>query len=249
MPSSPDVVREVGRQLTALGWVSDLLVGGSVASGDYLPAVSDIDLVAVVKGPMDAGRLDVLSSLHRGLDSSVGLGLRVGCVYADEARVLDPQARHATWTHGSPVMRILSGVTRAELVRHGYAVFGRTPLEILPAMSDDEVRRAALAELTGYWAWAIRRPTLWLDTAFADLSLLSMARGRHTMATGELITKTQAVDLLDAPAWLIDQIRRRRRCEDVASPRLRAAAAAWRDAHRTVTHARLAPHPQRNDGA
>jgi hypothetical protein len=30
--------------------------------------------------------------------------------------------RHPTWTHGQVVDRILSGITRAELVRHGYAV-------------------------------------------------------------------------------------------------------------------------------
>jgi len=56
------------------------------------------------------------------------------------------------------VLRILSGIARAELVRFGYAVLGRSPLEVLPGMSDDDVRDAARAELTGYWAWAARTP-------------------------------------------------------------------------------------------
>ncbi len=78
--------------------------------------------------------------------------------------------------------------------RHGWAVRGRSPLDVLPAMSDDDVREAARTELTGYWTWAARRPWLWLDPVIADLGLTSMARGRHTLATGELLTKSQAVE-------------------------------------------------------
>lgn len=221
-----------------LGWVTDLLVGGSLATGDYAPGISDLDLVALVDGPVDTTRQVVLAELHRGLDEGTGLGLKLGCVYVDRARLLDLEALHPTWSHGSLVQRILSGVARAELVRHGYAVFGRAPLDVLPAMSADDVREAARAELTGYWTWAARRPTLWLDPVIADLGLTSMARGRHTLATGELLTKTRAIEQADAPAWLIDQLRSRRRGEDVTSPRVRTALIAWRDARRTVARAR-----------
>ncbi len=105
-------------------------------------------------------------------------------------------------------------------------------------MSDDDVRAAARAELTGYWTWAARRPWLWLDPIIADLGLTSMARGRHTLATGELLTKTRAVERAAAPAWLIDQLRARRRGEDITSPRLRTALIAWRETRQTVARAR-----------
>lgn len=231
-------MEELGSRLVPLGWVTDLLVGGSLATGDYAPGISDLDLVALVDGPVDTTRQVVLAELHRGLDEGTGLGLKLGCVYVDRARLLDLEALHPTWSHGSLVQRILSGVARAELVRHGYAVFGRAPLDVLPAMSADDVREAARAELTGYWTWAARRPTLWLDPVIADLGLTSMARGRHTLATGELLTKTRAIEQADAPAWLIDQLRSRRRGEDVSSPRVRTALIAWRDARRTVARAR-----------
>jgi hypothetical protein len=235
---SPPVVEELGSRLVALGWVTDLLVGGSLATGDYAPGISDLDLVALVDGPVDTARQVVLAALHRGLDEGTGLGLKLGCVYVDRARLLDLEALHPTWSHGSLAQRILSGVARAELVRHGYAVFGRAPLDVLPAMSADDVREAARAELTGYWTWAARRPTLWLDPVIADLGLTSMARGRHTLATGELLTKTRAIEQADVPAWLIDQLRSRRRGEHVTSPRVRTALIAWRDARRTVARAR-----------
>ena len=238
MSSSPPVVEELGSRLAGLGWVTELLVGGSLAAGDYVPGISDLDLFALVDGPVGITRRSVLTTLHRELDQGTGAGLKLGCGYVDASRLLDLNALHPTWTHGSLVQRILSGVARAELLGQGYAVFGRAPLDVLPVMSDDDVREAARTELTGYWAWAVRHPTMWLDPVIADLGLTSMARGRHTLATGGLLTKTRAIGQADAPAWLIDQLLARRRGEDVTSPRLRTALIAWRDARRTVARAR-----------
>jgi hypothetical protein len=163
--------------------------------------------------------------------------LDLGCVYVDAGRLADPGALHPTWTHGSLVQRSLSGVTRVELVRHGFAVLGRPPATVLPAMTDDDVRRAARAELCGPWAQAVRRPLWWLNPVFADLGLTSMARGRHVLQTGQLLTKTQAIERARAPAWLKDQLRARRQGQRIASPRTRTALIAWQDARRTVASA------------
>jgi hypothetical protein len=159
-------------------------------------------------------------------------------VYVDAGRLADLRALHPMWTHGALVQRSLSGVTRAELVRYGFAVLGRPPPAVLPEMTDDDVRRAARAELCGYWAYAARRPLWWLSPVIADLGLTSMARGRHAMATGQLLTKTQAIEQAHAPSWLKDQLRARRQGQRVASPRARTALIAWRDARRTVAGAR-----------
>lgn len=237
MVTAPPAVREFGEKVAALGWVTDLLVAGSLATGDYVPGVSDLDLVAVTDGPVEAGRQAELATVHRRLDTGTGSGLDLGCVYVDVATLCDVRMRHPTWTHGQLVARILSGITRAELVRHGYPVFGRAPRDVLPPMSDDDVRAAARAELTGYWAWAARRPWLWLDPGLADLGLTSMARGRYALRTGALLTKTRAISEAAAPAWLIDQVRARRRGVAVPSPRIRTAVIAWRDARRTVARA------------
>ena len=86
---------------------------------------------------------------------------------------------------------------------------------------------------------------MWLNPVIADLSLTSMARGRHALRTGALLTKTQAVETADAPRWLIGQLRARRRGEEVTSPRLLTGWIAWRDARRTVRAARLGlPRPE-----
>lgn len=230
----PEVVDELARRLSRHGWVTDLFVGGSLAMGDYVPGVSDIDLVALVDGPVDVDRTAILSKLHRELDEGVGAGQNVGCVYVNGARLGDLEATHPTWTHGSLVSRRLSLVARAEVVLHGYEVTGRPPTDVFPPMSGDDVRDAARSELAGYWTQAARHPLWWLGPVMPDLGLTSMARGRHAMSTGELMSKTRAIEVAHAPEWLIDDMRARRRGEHVRSPRLRSALIAWRDARRTV---------------
>jgi hypothetical protein len=232
-PPAHDVaLAEFAAGLRALGWVSDLLVAGSLATGDYVPGVSDLDLVAVTDGPVDDARQAALVALHRRLDATAAAGLDLGCAYAD--RLDDLAAAHPTWTHGMLVRRIVSGVTRAELALHGYAIFGRAPRELLPVPDRDGVRSAARAELTGYWTWAARRPWIFLDPVMADLTLTSMARGRHALRTGELLTKSRAVLAAAGPPWLVEQLYARRRGVAVPSPRLRTAWIAWRDCRRTV---------------
>lgn len=222
-------VEEFGDELTRLGWVSDLLIAGSLASGDHIAGVSDLDLVAVTRGPVDAARQAQLATLHPRWDH-----LDLGCVYLDADRIPDVSVKHPTWTHGILVQRIASGITRAELVTFGRPVFGRPPRDLFPPMTADDIRAAARAELTGYWAWAARRPWMWLNPVIADLGLTSMARGRHAVRTGTLLTKSAAVEQAAAPPWLIDQLRARRHGRPVPSPRLRTAGIAWRDAYRTT---------------
>ncbi|MEV6348366.1 nucleotidyltransferase domain-containing protein [Actinoplanes sp. NPDC051851] len=238
MNAELSVLARFGSEVKALGWISDLLVAGSAATGDYVPGVSDLDLVAVTDGPVDRDRQTVLSSMHRRVDQSIGAGMQLGCAYIDYDQRERAKLPHPTWTHGVLVHRIVSAVTRAELARYGYAVFGRAPQVLFPPVTGHDVREAARAELDGYWAWASRRPWMWLDPIIADLGLTSMARGRHALRTGDLLTKTQAIEQAAAPAWLVDQLRARRRGEDIVSPRLRTAWIAWRDARRTTRTAR-----------
>lgn len=220
--------------MAELGWVTDLWIAGSLATGDYVPGVSDIDLVAIVDGPIDQVREAALVAVHEELDGGVAADADLGCVYVEESLADDPEALHRTWTHGVLVRRILSGITRAELVRHGSEVFGRPATTVLAPLTDDDVREAARAEVCGYWAWASRRPWLWLSPVIADLGLTGMARARYALRTGRLLTKTEAIEEVPAPQWLVDQLRARRRGEAVTSPRLRTAWIAWRNADRTV---------------
>ena len=48
----PPAVSALADRLADLGWVTGLLVAGSLATGDYVPGVSDLDLVALTEGPV-----------------------------------------------------------------------------------------------------------------------------------------------------------------------------------------------------
>ena len=219
--------------------MEDVWVAGSLATGDHAPGVSDIDLVAIVEGPVDAARRAKIAELHAELDRGAARGAALGCVYVEEWRLLDLAARHPTWTHGLLVVRILSGIRRVELVT------GRDPTTLLRAASEADVREAVRAELAGYWLWAARRPHLFLASGMVDLGLTSMARARHGLRHGDLITKTEALAHVRAPARLLDQLRSRRQGQPVRSPRFRSAWAAWGDVRRTLQESGLSrngPH-------
>ena len=62
------------------------------------------------------------------------------------------------------------------------------------------------------------------DPVIADLGLTSMARGRYAVETGQLLTKTDAIEQAHAPAWLREQMGARRRGESGARDRRRHAA-------------------------
>ncbi len=49
-------VTAFGDRLAAQGWVTDLWVAGSLATGDYVPGVNDLDLVALVGGRVNQSR-------------------------------------------------------------------------------------------------------------------------------------------------------------------------------------------------
>ena len=65
--------------------VPDLLVAGSLATGEYVQGVSDLDLVALVEGRLDSAREAVLVRIHQDLDR--GLAGDLGCVYVEGPQV------------------------------------------------------------------------------------------------------------------------------------------------------------------
>ena len=231
-PASHPAIAALADRLATLSWVSGLYVAGSLATGDYVPGVSDLDLVALTDGPPDT---DLISSIHSDLDAGVAAGADLGCAYVALDRRHEHEAPHPTWTHGRLAHRPLTTIPRVELAVHGQTVFGDDVRTAFPPASEEDIREAARSEVCGYWARAVRHPAWWiLEPEIAELSLTAMARGRHAADQGRLLTKTAAIEEVDAPAWLRDRLRARRRGDPAPLPRLRTAWIAWNDARRTV---------------
>jgi hypothetical protein len=234
-----------------------LYAGGSLASGDYHPAVSDLDLVAVITARLDARKQHELRQLHETIRQGHPPAARLHCIYVPHGEVADVKAAHVMWTHGQLAHRCLSGIARAELLRNGITVYGPPPAELLPPVDDAALRVAVRAELTGYWRKSVRWPWLWLNDWCVDLGLLTLARAEAALDDGQLITKSEALGHLDrfgVPADLSRQIGRRRQGKNTplsAIQRVRRAYIARRVVScglRTLTSAD-ASHRKNDNGS
>jgi hypothetical protein len=222
-PDVAELLAEFGAGIGPVAGAIALYVGGSLATGDYRPGISDMDLVAVIADPLDQGQRQRLTELHRRLIAQWPAAAKLHCVYVPAGDLSDVAAEHLTWGFGELFGRPFSGVARAELLGPGFAVFGPPPAELIPPMSGADLRQAARHELSGYWTQALRRPTAWLQDVYVDLGMIVLARADATLAGDGIITKQEALTRLSrfgVPPRLVEEIRRRRDGEDVPVPPL-----------------------------
>jgi len=227
------VVVSFARAVQPVAGVLGFYAGGSLASGDFQPGRSDLDLVAVIAAELHGRQRRQLKTLHQQtrLDPAAA---KLHCVYVPMGEVQDVEAKHLTWAHGKLLRRECSGIARAELLQAGITVLGPRPAEVLPPLDTAALQAAARREVRVYWPAAVRRPWRWLDDTHVDLGLLTLARAEATLTEGRLITKREALTRLDrlgVDQELAQQIARRRQGHAVsltAAQRLRRAHAARR---------------------
>ncbi len=192
--------------------------GGSLGSGDYVPGVSDLDLVAIVATALSRPQQEALGRMHRRLRREPEAA-KLHCHYVVASQIGDFGAAHQMWDGQRFRPRKFTGVARAELLRSGLMIAGAPPGTLIPPVSETDLRDAVRGELTGYWTAATQWRTLWWRDNFVDLGLLTLPRASAALASGELITKTQAIEGLEAfsvPARLIEEVSRRRGGEPVS---------------------------------
>jgi hypothetical protein len=219
------VVRALAEALDLAG----LYVGGSVASGDYRPGVSDIDAVALLERPPDRALRDTITARHQQLARDLPGAAALHCVYVPRPAAEGVAMKHWTWAFDELFRRPLSGIARAELLADPVVVSGPAPATWLPAMGPDDLRAAARAELTGYWRRAVRKPAIWQQDVYVDHGVTTVARADLTIGHGRLVTKAVALTHLPAlglPGDIVDEVVRRRAGESVAmTPEQRSARA------------------------
>jgi hypothetical protein len=199
----PDIVPTVG-----------LYAAGSFGTPDFEPERSDVDLVAVLEKAPDEEELKALASVHRALARSSPVGQRLHCLYVVRPDLEDTQREWPYWAAGKMRAKPLTAITRIELHDHGVVVAGEPIAGRIPYVTLEELVEAVRAELVQVWLPAARRRLRWLDDAWVDLGLTSMARARAAMTDGELLTKTQAIARLGdfgVPEWLRQDVLARRR--------------------------------------
>ncbi|MFG3551138.1 nucleotidyltransferase [Streptomyces sp. NPDC047725] len=185
---------------------------GSLAGGDYQEGRSDLDLIAVLDGPVTPRTVWRLGLLHARLRDAPLAG-QLHCTYLTPGTVHDAGRRHVTWAHRQLFKRTVTPVTRRELHAFGRVLHGEPPRHLLPPVPDAELAGFVVRDQQDFWRPAVRRPHLWKQDVWVDLGLLTLARATATLRDGRLISKREALTelpALGAPGEVVEDIARRR---------------------------------------
>ncbi|NEY30863.1 nucleotidyltransferase [Streptomyces sp. PRKS01-65] len=185
---------------------------GSLAAGDYQEGRSDLDLIAVLDGPLRARTVWRLALLHAGLRTAPLAG-RLHCTCLTPATAATAGRRHLTWAHEELLTRPVTPVTRRELHAFGRVLHGAPPAGLLPPVPDEELAAFVVRDQRDFWRPAVDRPRLWRQDVWVDLGLLTFARAAVTLREGRLISKREALGellRLHAPGEVVEDIGRRR---------------------------------------
>jgi hypothetical protein len=216
MELPPDIALLLSRLregLVARGDLVGLYVYGSLATGDFSPACSDIDVIVMVEREPEKAALAELARLHEALATSGGAAQRLNCLYVPVAAGSDPDRLHNYWFGNRMTHWQLKVMTQAELTSVGVALYGPWPPPGIAPVPIGDVQAAVYEEITGYWRRIARRKKLWLHDAWVDHALTVLPRAEAVLATGDLIAKSEAITRFadfGVPAQLAQEIRLRR---------------------------------------
>ncbi|WP_406329045.1 nucleotidyltransferase domain-containing protein [Streptomyces sp. NBC_00203] len=193
---------------------------GSLAGGDYQEGRSDLDLIAVLEGPVSLGAIRKLVRLHRRLRADEPLAGKLHCSYLTPDTMAGAERSYVTWAHDRLMRRPVTPVTRRELHAFGLVLHGKPPEDLLPPLLDHELSDFVVRDQKEFWRPAVDKARLWKQDVWVDLGTITLARATTTLRDGRLISKREALELLPglgAPVEVVDDIRRRR-YEDPAPP-------------------------------
>ena len=122
MELSADIAQLLGTLrdgLLARGDLVGVYLYGSLATGDFSPARSDIDVVVMVAREPDTAAIQELTQLHMILASQGDAAGRLHCLYVPAESGPDPAHLHTYW-HGNRMTQWqLKVLTQAELASAG----------------------------------------------------------------------------------------------------------------------------------
>jgi hypothetical protein len=204
--------------------ITGLYLTGSVALGDFCPAVSDIDFVATVSREPSQRDIAVLGNLHAEIASQrLYDGFYLGPAGADSggAPSIVARAHDGTFSRREPD-EDLSPVAWFELSRYGLVVRG-AEARTFGEPDVAALRSWLLGNLAGYWMTRVAQVEPFISGRDGEVPtygetvswfVLGPPRLHATLLTGRIISKTAAADHVAEhfPAWtgLADRCRRHR---------------------------------------
>jgi predicted nucleotidyltransferase len=176
-----------------------LYLYGSLASGDFVPARSDIDFLVVTAGELPAGVISALGNLHARLwATGAKWALKLEGSYITQAalRRYNPEdgpfpcvnegkfylARHESdWVLQRHILR-----------ESGVAVAGPDIGPLIDPVSPADIRAAVRGYLREWWQPMLRNPERLQSREYQAYATLSMCRAFYTLQHGRVASKTDS---------------------------------------------------------
>jgi len=182
---------------------------GSLATSDFMPETSDLDILAVTDRPVNETEFASLVALHTHIaDLSNLYADRIEIAYIDRGalRRFEPGFRHPTLGQGETLVRTEHGanwILERWMVReHGIGLFGPDPTTLIDPVSSQDLRAAVHARLRDWADWANdpEDPDWKLGPGHKKYVVETMCRALYAIAFGELSNKRLAV------AWALEAL-------------------------------------------
>ena len=215
LPEVDELLREfLARVRTVL---APRLVGvyldGSLATGDFEPDRSDIDLAVVTAAPLGAGSIALLAAMHRTLAGrSARWGLEIEGSYVSRAWLRRYQPRlpeHPHIERGSCRLYTVQHETgywtihRHVLREHGVILHGPPPRSFIDPGPAAELQRAAAGVLGQWWTWVLRDQAVLANGFYRCYAVLTTCRMLYTLEMAAITSKRHAA------AWARERLDRR----------------------------------------
>ncbi len=182
------------------GRVVGMYLYGSLATGDFAPATSDIDFVVVTEGDVSEVETAALAAMHARLAASGGLAKALEGSYIPRAalRRWDPAAAsHPQLSHEAPFQIAVHGadwvIQRFVLREHGVVIAGPPPRELIDPVTPAQLRVAIVRLLGEFWAKQGSSDDFLRPRAYQVFAVATMCRALHTLESGKIASKPVAV--------------------------------------------------------
>ena len=208
MTTPPEVIQLLTALLSGIqsrlpGNLAGLYLRGSLATGDFRPESSDVDLLAVTEREVNDAEFDRLVEFHSTITQQEHpFATRIEIAYIDRAAIqrFQPGHRFATLGqgHGEKLTwteHHTNWILERWMVREqGIALFGPPPKRLIDPIEPAQLTSAVQARLQDWTEWVrdLNDPEWQLPRSHKAYIVETMCRALYTLGRGEIASKSRS---------------------------------------------------------
>lgn len=169
---------------------------GSLSSGDFNPATSDIDFLIVTDGELPGETVAALEQLHTDLwNSGSRWAHRLEGCYIPRAELRRHEPNRPPRPGVNEGKFFLEGVgsdwviQRHVIREHGVVLAGPPPQTLIDPVRPEDLKQSVLAIMDEWWAPMLDRPEFLRNGGYQAFAVLTMCRTLYTLEHGEIASK------------------------------------------------------------